>query len=172
MGAVAKGYATDMMVKALVDSGVKDAIVNCGGDMYCLGRRSTKALWKVGIRDPRDKSRIFLEFKLQDRAVDTSGDYEKFFIINGRRYSHIIDPRTGYPIGDGTVSASVIAGDSATADALATALCVLGRSGLDVVNRALGADAVIVFKDKGVLTTLMSRGFKERYDAVEVFDLR
>jgi len=172
LGAIAKGYATDMTIKTLKESGVKDAIVNCGGDMYCLGRRSANEQWKVGIRDPRNKDKLFLELRLEDKAIDTSGDYEKFYIVNGKRYSHIIDPRTGYPVGDDVASASVIAGDSLTADALATALCVLGRNGLNILDALGGADAVIIFVEKGKLRTDMSDGLKERYHVIETAKTR
>ena len=89
-----------------------------GGDVYCLGTRTPTSSWRVGIRHPRDKGRLFMELELEDKAIDTSGDYEKYFMLGGRRYSHIIDPRTGYPIGDDVVSATVIAGDATSADML------------------------------------------------------
>jgi thiamine biosynthesis lipoprotein len=172
LGAIAKGYATDMAIKSLKENGIKDAIVNCGGDMYCLGRRSADEQWKVGIRDPRNKDKLFLELRLEDKAIDTSGDYEKFYIVNGKRYSHIIDPRSGYPVGDEVASASVITGDSVTADALATALCVLGRNGLNALDAIGGADAVIIFVEKGKLRADMSDGLKRRYHATEAAKAR
>lgn len=134
LGGIAKGYATGRAIYILKENGIKNAIVNSGGDMYCLGRRPGNKQWKVGVQHPRDKDKIIFELNLENEAIDTSGDYEKYFILNGRRYSHIIDPKTGYPIGDKIISATVIADDSTTADILATALCILGEGGLSAVE--------------------------------------
>ena len=167
LGGVAKGYATDRAIMILKEIGVKDAIVNSGGDLYCLGKRSAKKPWVVGIRHPRNKERMFLELQLGDKAVDTSGDYEKYFTIEGRRYSHIIDPATGYPVGDDVVSASVIADDSTTADILATALCVLGTEGMKIIDTGKGEDAVVVVKKDGAITSVATAGLMRRYNAKE-----
>jgi thiamine biosynthesis lipoprotein len=162
MNAIVEGYAVDRAVSVLKANGVKSAIVNCGGDMYCLGRRSPQEQWKVGVRDPRNKENIALELRLEDKAVDTSGDYEKYFIIKGKRYSHIIDPRSGYSIGDNIASASVIAEDSVTADVFATALCVLGRERLNAL------DCIIFVFENGKLKVEMSDRVKERYHVTEI----
>lgn len=167
LGGVAKGYATDRAVKVLEELGVISAVVNSGGDMYCLGRKSADRLWKVGIQHPRDRTKIWAELKLENKAIDTSGDYEKYFVAGGRRYSHIIDPRSGYPVGDGVVSASVIADDSATADILATALCVLGEKGLSYIRSMNGIDAILIIKEKGALRSAASGGVRGKYGIVE-----
>jgi len=168
LGGAAKGYATDRAVRILEENGIDNALVNSGGDMYCLGKRTAHELWKVGVQHPRDRNRLFLEIRLKDKAIDTSGDYEIYFVIDGKRYSHIIDPRTGYPIGDNVVSASVIAADSTTSDILATAMCVLGEKGFDMIKRGSGGiDAVLVMEDAGNLTVKMSEGIRERYDISE-----
>jgi thiamine biosynthesis lipoprotein len=166
-GGVAKGYATDRVIQILKGMGIKNAIVNCGGDMYCLGRRSRKLFWTVGIRHPRDRNKICFKLKLSDRAIDTSGDYEKYFMLNGKRYSHIIDPRSGYPIGDDVVSATVIAPDATASDMLATALCVLGRDGLGTIKSMNGVDALIIMKKGNSFQVGMSGGLKERYSLVK-----
>ena len=167
LGGVAKGYGVDRAIVILKESGVKDAIVNSGGDMYCLGARSKRQPWSVGIRHPRDGDRIFFELKLKNKAVDTSGDYEKYYILDGKRYSHIIDPRSGRPIGDKVVSASVIADDATTADILATALCVLGWDGLRVISKPSVFDAVVVSKEGDNFVTNMTDDFMERYSVKE-----
>jgi len=167
LGAAAKGYATDRAVSILEENGIDSALVNSGGDMYCLGKRTAHELWKVGVQHPRDKNRLFLEIRLKDRAIDTSGDYERYFFLEGKRYSHIIDPRTGYPIGDEVVSASVIAADSTTSDILATAMCVLGEKGLDIIKNYGGIDAVLVTEERGHLKVRMSEGIRKRYDISE-----
>lgn len=164
LGGVAKGYATDRAIGILKQNGIKDAIVNSGGDMYCMGRKSKTELWKVGAQDPRHKNKIFLEIKLEDMAIDTSGDYERYFILNGKRLSHIIDPRTGYPIGDDVVSSSVIAPDSTTADMLATSLSILGNKALAIAGSIKGIDAIIVFKRNDKFIVKMTDGIKKRYE--------
>ncbi|MFA5255394.1 MAG: FAD:protein FMN transferase [Candidatus Omnitrophota bacterium] len=164
LGGAAKGYATDRAIRILEENGIDNALVNSGGDMYCLGKRSARELWRVGVQHPRDRNRLFLEIRLKDKAIDTSGDYERYFVIDGKRYSHIIDPRTGYPIGDNVVSASVIAPDSAAADMLATAMCVLGEKGFDIIKGFGDADAVLVTSGAGRLKADMSEGIRERYD--------
>ncbi|MCX5666026.1 MAG: FAD:protein FMN transferase [Candidatus Omnitrophica bacterium] len=167
LGGAAKGYASDRAVRVLEENGIDNALVNSGGDMYCLGKRTAHELWKVGVQHPRDRNRTFLEIRLKDRAIDTSGDYERYFTIDGKRYSHIIDPRTGYPIGDDVVSASVIAPDSTTADILATAMCILGEKGFDIIKKSGGIDAVLVTEKAGRLTVKMSEGIRKSYDISE-----
>lgn len=164
LGGVAKGYASDRAMIILKNMGIKNAIVNSGGDMHCIGSRSRGVPWKIGIRDPRNKEGIILELSATNKAIDTSGDYEKYFTLGKKRYSHIIDPRTGYAVSDGAVSATVIADDSMTADALATALCVLGQDGITVVDSVKGTDAILVFTDSGELRIVMADRIKKRYD--------
>ncbi|MFA5085925.1 MAG: FAD:protein FMN transferase, partial [Candidatus Omnitrophota bacterium] len=164
MGGIAKGYATDRAINILEDAGINNALVTSGGDMYCLGKKSRTELWKVGIRHPRNKDKLFLEMSLKDRAISTSGDYERYFILDGKRYSHIIDPRTGYPIGDNIVSASVITSDSTTSDILATSMCILGEKGFYAIKEFGDIDAVLVMQESGHLIVRMSEGIKKRYD--------
>ena len=163
MGGVAKGYAADRVIKILEDAGIDNALVALGGDMYCLGKKSDAELWKVGIRHPRDKDKLFLEISLKDKAISTSGDYERYFILRGKRYSHIIDPGTGYPIGDDVESASVISPDSTTSDILATAICILGEKGLSIIKPFGGIDAILVLKNKERFTVKMSEGIRKSY---------
>lgn len=166
-GGIAKGYATGRAIKVLREADIKDALVRLGGNIYCLGKKSYKELWKVGIQHPRDKDRLFLEIKLKDKAIDTSGDYERYFVLNGKRYSHIIDPRTGYSIGDNITSSSIITDDPIIADALATSLAILGQKGLTIVESVKGTDAVIVFKRDGKFIVKMTEGIKKRYEIFE-----
>ena len=161
-GGIAKGYATDRVVAVLKESGISNALISSGGNTYCLGMKGEKEMWKVGIQHPRDKNKVFAVLRLKDKAIDTSGDYEKYFILHGRRYSHIIDPRTGYPIGDNVVSATVVADSAANADMFATALCVLGADGSRMAD-SLGLDALLIIKDGEKLKTEMAGGFKEQY---------
>ena len=125
LGAIAKGYAVDAAVNKLRIAGINSCLINAGGDIYCLGDKFGRP-WRVAVRNPY--KRTFKRYLwLVNKAVTTSGDYEQYFIKNNRRYSHIFDPRTGIPAASGVVSVSVIADDCLTADALATAIFVLGK---------------------------------------------
>jgi len=166
MGGVAKGYATDRAIYILRNNGMQNAIVDSGGDMYCLGTRNSANRWTVGIQHPRDRGRILYKIDLKDEGIDTSGDYEKYFMIGGKRYSHIIDPRTGYPIGDDVTSATIIAKDSETADAYATALCVLGKAGMDIIDKK-GLKSIIVRNNNGAMNVEMSKGLTVNGDKIE-----
>jgi len=166
LGGVAKGYAVDRAIKVLKANGVKSAIVHAGGDMYCLGFKSGDKYWTVGIQHPRKKRAIVFELAVKNKSVDTSGDYERYFMVGSRRYSHIIDPRTGLPIGDDVVSVTVIADDPATGDIFSTALCVLGEGGLRLAESE-GLDAVMITKKGSRFDVSMTQGFKERYSVKE-----
>jgi thiamine biosynthesis lipoprotein len=125
LGAIAKGFAVDCAVKKLKESGIKSCLINAGGQIYCLGEKFNRP-WQVAVKNPR--SRGFADYlELKDQAVATSGDYEQYFIKNNKRYSHIFNPRTGFPADSGVISVTVIATDGLTADALATAIFVLGK---------------------------------------------
>jgi len=125
LGAIAKGYALDCAADKLIKSGIKSCLINAGGQVYCLGGKFGKP-WKIAIKEPR--GRDFMGYlELKDKSVSTSGDYEQFFIKDKRRYSHIFNPKTGYPANSGIVSVTVIASDGLTADALSTAIFVLGK---------------------------------------------
>ncbi|ABK42764.1 ApbE family lipoprotein [Magnetococcus marinus MC-1] len=122
LGAIAKGYAIDRAIAVLRAHGVENAIVNAGGDLRVIGSKFGQP-WRIGIQDPTDKERVIARSDLQgDRAMVTSGDYERFFIYQGRRYHHILDPMSGEPADYGWRSVSVQAADAETADALSTAL--------------------------------------------------
>jgi len=144
LGGIAKGYAVDCAVAKLKEAHIQSAIVNAGGNIFCLGENGKKP-WSVGIQNPRKAGAVIEQLELRDKAVSTSGDYEQFFIFQNKRFSHIINPKTGYPSDAGIVSATVIASDATTADALSTACVVLGiqKSGA-VLKRFPGAKAKLV----------------------------
>ncbi len=125
LGAIAKGYAVDCAIKRLKESGIKNCLINAGGDIYCLGDKYGEP-WKVAVQDPR-KPGLLDNLELKDAAVATSGDYAQYFIKDNKRYSHILNPKTGYPASSGVASVTVIARDCLTSDALATAIFVLGK---------------------------------------------
>lgn len=125
LGAIAKGYAADLAVDAMKKKGVRGGIVAVAGDLKLFGRRPDGSPWKVGVEHPREKEGILAKLELTDVATSTSGDYERFFIKDGVRYHHIMDPKTGYPA-KGMMSVTVVAKESWLADSMATGLFVTG----------------------------------------------
>lgn len=148
LGGIGQGYIADKIKELLISKGCISGIVNVSGDINTWGKQPDGKLWTVGIVNPMNKNKIFATFPIENSAVETSGSYEKYVIFNGIRYSHIIDPRTGYPA-KGIVSVSVFAKQTEIADALATGIFVLGVDvGLDLVNQLKGIECIIV-DDKG-----------------------
>lgn len=148
LGGIGQGYIADKIKELLQSKGCVSGIVNVSGDINTWGKQIDGKPWTVGIVNPMNKNKIFATFPLENSAVETSGSYEKFVIFDGIRYSHIIDPRTGYPV-QGIVSVSVFAKQTEIADALATGIFVLGvEVGLDLVNQLKGIECIIV-DDKG-----------------------
>jgi thiamine biosynthesis lipoprotein len=165
LGGIAKGYIVDCAVKTLRSSGLTDFLVQAGGDLFASGKRGDRE-WRVGIQDPRAKvgdgrsvDTSFALLSLSDSAFNTSGDYERFVLQGGKRYHHILDPRTGHPVTH-TRSVTVLAPTSFIADTLDTAAFVLGPAkGLELVDSVPGALAVIVDAENQVHT---SRGLRDR----------
>lgn len=144
LGGIGKGYAIDRAAAVLRDAGLYGALVDIGGDGYCLGRSVRGVPWRMGLRKPRGPG-VFTVLELSDKAVATSGDYENFFIDEGKRYGHIFDPRSGRPAESGLVSATVIAGSCTEADGLATALMVLGRKeGTALIEKLPGVECILI----------------------------
>ncbi len=125
IGGIAKGYIVDKAVRKLKQNGIDSAIINAGGDIYCLGKNKDKP-WRVGIKDPKELIEVIESQDLVSEAIATSGNYEQFFEYKGERYSHLINPKTGYPIKNNILSVSVISKNCTTADSLATAFFVMG----------------------------------------------
>ncbi len=152
LGGVAKGYAIDRAITVLAASGIQHASVNAGGDMRLLGDRAG-APWRIGIQHPRQTGAVLASLKLADRAVVTSGDYERFFEQDGVRYHHILDPRSGYPARL-CQSVTVVAEQAALADAVATAAFVLGPElGMVFLRETEGVDGLIVAADGSIEVT-------------------
>ena len=149
-GAIGKGYAADSAKQLLVERGVLGGIINASGDMNTWGTKPDGSSWTIGIVNPMNNKKVFSWFSLEHNAVVTSGDYEKFTQINGRRYSHIIDPRTGIP-SQGIVSCTVFAGKAELADAIATAIFVMGvQSGLFLIDQLPNIEAILI-DDSGII---------------------
>lgn len=144
LGGIGQGFIADKIKKLLTSKGVVAGIVNISGDISTWGKQTNGEKWKIGIKNPLNKNKIFATFPLEDSAVETSGSYEKYVIFNGKRYSHIIDTRTGYPA-TGVISVSVFAKTTELADALATGIFVMGVDvGLDLINQLPGVGCIYV----------------------------
>jgi FAD:protein FMN transferase len=148
LGGIAKGYAVDRAVAILVRAGFPDAIVQAGGDLMCSGSKNGRP-WVTGIRDPRgSRGDVFAKMLLTNHAFSTAGDYERSFILDGKRYHHIIDPRTGYPA-TRSRSVTIYAPSALIADAVDDAVFILGwQKGFEMIDKLDDVGAVVV-DDKG-----------------------
>ena len=152
-GAIGKGYAADKAKELLIANGVKAGIINASGDMSAWGVQPNKTHWKVAITNPLNKKNAFAMLPLVDRAVVTSGNYEKYLILDGKRYAHIIDPRTGYPT-ENIASVTVFAPKAELADALATSVFVMGvTTGMDRINQLDNIECIIIDNEGNIHTS-------------------
>ncbi len=152
LGGIAKGYAVDRAIAVLKEHGIGSAAVNAGGDMYLLGQKPERP-WRIGIQHPRNHDAILETVQVRDRAIVTSGDYERFFEQDGQRYHHIFDPQTGFPASN-CQSVTIITDSVALGDALATAVFVLGpQAGLQLLTEYPGTDGLIVSADGSLYTS-------------------
>ncbi len=161
LGGIAKAYIAERAADFAVENGIRDVLIDAGGDLVARGRNDRRP-WTAGIREPRAAGGLLATVELHDEAIVTSGDYERFVEVGGQRYHHLIDPRTGWPA-HRCKSATVIARRGALADALATALFVLGAEGLDIIS-ALGATAALVVGQDG--TVQRTTGIAERFSTM------
>ncbi len=145
LGGIAKGYAVDVCCDELRRRGARNFLINLGGNMRCFGRPESTRPWQIGVRNPFQQAQIIGKVDLEDGvAVATSGNYERFVVIEGKRYAHIIDPRTGFPV-EGMAGVTVLAATAAEADALSTSLFVLGmKEGVKVVAAITNGAAVFI----------------------------
>ncbi len=150
LGGIADGFALDKIVSKLKSEGIKSAIINVGGDVYCLGSNGTHP-WKVGIQDPNHTRHLIKRVEVIDRAVSTSGSYEQSFIFKNKHYSHIINPKTGYPAESGLSSVTVISQSATEADALSTAIMVLGKDEAKKILKTFGGVHAILIDSGGNL---------------------
>lgn len=152
-GAIGKGYAANRARDLMRRMGIQSGVVNAAGDLITWGKQADGQPWYIGIADPDDKEKVFSWLTADHTAVVTSGSYEKYAEINGKRYGHIIDPRTGYPV-SGLKSVTIICPDAELADALATAVFVLGKEeGLYLVNQLKGVECLLVTDENEMVTS-------------------
>lgn len=164
-GAIGKGYAVDEVVKIVKSHGIKKGLINFSGNIYALDKQTGEKGWEVGINDPFSNSSVIDFINIDNLGVATSGDYEKYFLINGKRYSHIIDTGTGYPV-ENLSSVTVLADSATKADALATAFSVMGREKTEEfagVNNVRGV--MIIDGDRSNYEVYKSPGFKSVQEA-------
>ncbi len=165
LSSIAKGYGVDQVADEIRGAGFSDFLVEIGGEVYAAGVRPDGRSWRVGINRPRADARfdeVYKVVSLKDQAFATSGDYRNFFVENGVRYSHIIDPQTGAPVPQGVVSVSILADNCTLADGLATAVMVMGvEKGLTLINRLDRVQALIVAElPDGTLKDYPSKGIR------------
>jgi len=155
LGAIAKGYTADELKKVLLNYNVSSAFLNLGGNVYVLGNKPDKTPWKIGVQNPLEPRGDYLGIvSVSDKSVVTSGNYERFFERNGKRYHHIFDTKTGYPAEKGLISVSIISDKSIDGDALSTSVYTLGLDeGKKLIESLKDVEAVFVTNDKKVYTT-------------------
>jgi len=150
LGGIAKGYAVDRAKGVLSSHGIEDALIDIGGNIFAMGRPLDKETWQIGIRHPRSKKDIIHTLKLNNRAISTSGDYERFFVLDGKRFSHIVDPHNGMPA-EGIMSVTVVSDSAEASDALSTAVFVMGpEQGLEFIKSFKDIE-VFIFDNEGEL---------------------
>jgi len=152
-GAIGKGYAADKAKALLISKGVISGIINASGDLNTWGKQPNGDDWKVAIINPLNKEKIFSWLPVNNSAVVTSGNYEKYVKFNNILYTHIIDPRTGYPA-TGILSVTIFTKTAELADALATSIFVMGKdTGLDFVNQLKGVECIIIDENNTIITS-------------------
>jgi thiamine biosynthesis lipoprotein len=164
--AIAQGYTSDVIARAFDRLGIQNYLIEVGGEIYCKGKSSRGDMWSVGIDKPVEGNEIPGEdlesvLQLSDKGLATSGNYRKFIEENGEKYSHTIDPRTGYPVKNTLLSATVVAKDAMTADALATYFMVVGMEETkEFLSSNKDIDAFLVYSEGGVFKTYKTPGIK------------
>ena len=165
LGSIAKGYAVDQVAELIRRDGVDDFLVEIGGEVYASGFRKDRRKWRVGVNRPNKGAALNSLagiVELRDRAMATSGDYRNYFEVDEKTYSHILDPRTGYPTANNVVSVSITAPTCILADGLATAVMVMGpEKGLALIESLVAVEAFIIVRNQGGLfEAFASQGFK------------
>ncbi len=161
LGGIAKGYAADEIAKILSFNNVEKAIINLGGNVLTVGRRTNGEKWRIGVQNPElERGNSVVILHLEDLSLVTSGPYERFLEVDGVTYHHILNTDTGYPVVTNLTSASIIASNSLLADALSTAIFSLGKKeGLTLINSLEDVEAVFIDKNNDIY---LSQGFKDK----------
>ncbi|MCK4648364.1 FAD:protein FMN transferase [bacterium] len=140
LGGIAKGYALDCVIRVLKEREIKEALINAGGDIRVMGEK----VWKIGLQHPRKEHEVLAVIRLKDQAIATSGDYQRYFIKEGKRYHHIINPKTGYPANK-CMSVTIIGPSAIQTDILATAVFILGpEKGMELIESLNDVEGLII----------------------------
>ena len=152
LGSIAKGYAADEAAKILEQAGIEHAIINLGGNILTLNTKPDSTYWRLGLQDPLKPRGDYMGIiMLNDQALVSSGIYERYFELNGKRYHHILNPKTGYPEENSILSVSIITKDSIDADGLSTAIFLLGlEEGMQIIEDLPNTEAIFITSDKKV----------------------
>ncbi|MGN6181759.1 MAG: FAD:protein FMN transferase [Mucilaginibacter sp.] len=152
-GGIGKGYAAERARQVMMAQGVESGVVNASGDLCTWGLQPDGSQWTIAITDPNNKSHVFSYMNISNMAVATSGNYEKFVMIGGKKYSHTINPRTGLPV-TGIKSVTIITTNAEIADAMATPVTIMGiNAGLDMINQMKNIEAIIIDDDNKLYTS-------------------
>jgi thiamine biosynthesis lipoprotein len=152
-GGIGKGYAAERARQVMIQQGVESGVVNASGDLTTWGLQPDGRQWTIAITDPNDKSQVFSYMNISNMAVATSGNYEKYVEIDGKKYSHTIDPRTGLPV-SGIKSVTIITTNAEIADAMATPVTIMGiNAGLDMINQMKNIEAIIIDDNNKLYTS-------------------
>lgn len=163
LGGVAKGFAADEICLILKENKVSSALIDLGGNIFALGNKVNGKKWKIGVQNPFDKTKEYIGIlHIINKSVVTSGSYERYFELNNKKYHHIIDTKTGYPIDNKIVSVTVISDRSIDGDSLASCAYTMGlESGYELIESIKDVEAIFITEDKSVfLTSGVKRKFK------------
>ena len=165
LGSIAKGYAADELVKLLKDEGVEKAIIDLGGNIYALGSKEENKNWRIGIQNPFDnRGNVVGTIDVSNKSVVTTGIYERFIEKDGKKYHHILNPKTGYPYETNIAGVSIITDYSIDADALSTLVFTKGlEEGLKFVNELENIEAIFITNEKEIYTT---EGIKNNFNII------
>ncbi|GIM28446.1 FAD:protein FMN transferase [Clostridium polyendosporum] len=166
LGAIAKGYAADRAIEIYRQHGIKSAFINLGGNVLVLDNKPDGSPWNIGIQNPLlQRGQCLGAVKAVDKTIVTSGDYVRYFEKENVKYHHILDPRTGYPANSGLISTTIVSEKSIGADALSTAIFILGlKKGIKLINSIKDMEAIFITKDKEIYVT---EGLKEDFTLFE-----
>ncbi len=169
LGGIAKGYTSDMLINMFKKDGIKSAIVSLGGNVQALGTKTNGDEWKVAVQNPFDENNYIGIIKISDKAVITSGNYQRYFVSEGKTYHHIIDTSTGYPVENGLVSVSIISKNGTWADGLSTGIFAMGlEKGIELWKKHNDFDVIFVTNDKKVYIT---DGIADKFESDMPFDI-
>lgn len=165
LGAIAKGYTADEIKKVLLSNKISSALINLGGNVYAIGNKTDGTSWTIGIQNPLDERGNYIgTISVTDKSIVTSGNYERYFIHEGKRYHHIFDSKTGYPSEGGLISTTIISDNSIDGDALSTSTYIMGLTrGMKLVESIKGVEAIFITADKKIYIT---PGIKDNFNLI------